>query len=65
MYLRKSNTCSYKLDVQETKLQFHTVLVNLKLFLWDAGLCVDGIPALDLWDLVLGILHSSRTNQHG
>ena len=25
----------------------------------DAGLRMDGIPALDLWDLVIGVLHSS------
>ena len=27
---------------------------------------MDGIPALDLWDLVIDVLHSSRTeNQEG
>ena len=25
----------------------------------DAGLRMDGIPALDLWDLVIEVLHSS------
>ena len=25
----------------------------------DAGLCMDGIPALDLWDLVFEVFHSS------
>ena len=25
----------------------------------DAGLCMDGIPALDLWDLVIEVFHSS------
>ena len=25
----------------------------------DAGLCMDGFPALDLWDLVSDVLHSS------
>ena len=29
----------------------------------DAGLRMDGIPALDLWDVVIEILHSS-TNTH-
>ena len=24
----------------------------------DAGLCMDEIPALDLWDLVMGVFHS-------
>ena len=27
---------------------------------WDAGLRMDGIPALDLWDLVIEALHSSE-----
>ena len=26
----------------------------------DAGLRLDGIPALDLWDLVIEVLHSSK-----
>ena len=25
----------------------------------EAGLCTDGIPALDLWDLVIEVFHSS------
>ena len=28
----------------------------------DAGLLMDEIPALDLWDLVLEVFHSSQTN---
>ena len=28
----------------------------------DAGLRMDGIPALDLWDLVIEVFHSFRTN---
>ena len=31
----------------------------------DAGLRIDGIPGLDLWDLVMGVLHSSNNVQHG
>ena len=41
------------------KLQFHTVLRKLKLISLDAGLRKDGIPALDLWDLVVDVFHSS------
>ena len=27
----------------------------------DAGFRMDGIPALDLWDLVIEVLHSSKS----
>ena len=30
----------------------------------DTGLRMDGIPALDLWDLVIEVLHSSENIQH-
>ena len=42
------------------ELQFLTLQPNLKLFLRDACLCMDGIPALDLWDLFIEVLHSSN-----
>ena len=29
----------------------------------DAGLRMDGIPALDLWDMVIEVFHSSCPNQ--
>ena len=29
----------------------------------DAGLRMDGIPALDLWDVVIGVLHSEDTTR--
>ena len=38
------------------KLQFHTVQQNEKSFSLDAGLRLDGIPALDLWDLTVSVL---------
>ena len=62
MLFRKSHVCAKKLDVQETD----TAQQKLNLFLSvDAGLRMDGIPALDLWDLVLEVFHSSsnRTNK--
>ena len=47
------------------KLQSHTVLLNLLKFLsLHAGLRVDGFPALDLWDLVVEVSHTSL-NQLG
>ena len=43
------------------EIQFHTVRRNLKLFLlMDEGLRMDEITALDLWDLVIEVLHSSH-----
>ena len=32
---------------------------------WDAGLRMDGIPALDLWDLIVTVLHGNtyQSNQ--
>ena len=30
----------------------------------DAGLRMDGIPALDLWDLVIEVFHASHTNSN-
>ena len=46
-------------------LQFHTVARKLTLFSLDAGLRMDGIPALTLWDLVVEVFHSSpnQTNK--
>ena len=41
------------------RLQFHTALQKLKIISLDAGLRMDGIPALDLWDLVFDVFHSS------
>ena len=37
------------------KLQFHTVQQNPKSSLLDTGLRLDGIPALDLWDLIVSV----------
>ena len=46
------------------KLQFRTVQQNPKSFSLDAGLRLDGIPALDLWDLIVAILgNTNPSNQ--
>ena len=44
------------------KLQFRTVQQNLRL---DTGLRLDGLPALELWDLIVAVLHgnTSQSNQ--
>ena len=57
MYLWKSNSRSHKLDVQETNFSL-TVPLNLKFFSLTAGLRMEGIPAIDLSDLSVEVLHS-------
>ena len=50
--------CSHNLDVQETNIcltQFNGGWVNSL----DAGLRMDGTLALDLWDMVIEVFHSS------
>ena len=43
------------------KLQFRTVQQNQKSFLLDAGLRLDGISALDLWDLIVAVLWKHKS----
>ena len=57
--LCKSNVRSHKLDVQEANFSFHTVLLNLRIYLVMLVYAMDGSPVLDLWDLLLEVLHSS------
>ena len=47
MYLLKSNTCSYQLDVQETNVSIPQ-LCRIR----------DGLLALDLWDVVIEVLRN-------
>ena len=57
VHFRKSDVCSNKLDVPEANCrltQFHRVRV----IHFDAGFRMDGVPALNLWDLVVVVLHS-------
>ena len=49
-WIIKSDVCSHQLDVQETD------------FCFAQSNGVDGIPALDLWDLVIEVLHSFPSN---
>ena len=55
MHFWKSNICSNKLDVQETNFSF-TQFNRSEIISLDAGLRLDGIPALDLWDLIISVL---------
>ena len=63
MYFRKSNIRSHHLDVQETNFiisQFYRISEINSL---DAGLCMDGLPALDYWDVVIEVLRSSKSTE--
>ena len=51
MYFWKSHICSNKLDVQETNCCFSSEIISL-----DTGLRLDGLPALELWDLIVSVL---------
>ena len=52
----KSYICSNKLDVQETNCCFSPVQQNSEIISLDTGLRLDGLPALELWDLVVSVL---------
>ena len=58
MHFGESHVRANKLDVQETDLSF-TQFWEAEVISLDAGLRMDGIPALDLWDLVIEVFHSS------
>ena len=57
----KSYICSNKLDVQEAILNF-TQFNRSQIISLDAGLRLDGIPALDLWDLIVLVLGNTTQN---
>ena len=57
MHFRESHVYANKLDVQEQTSVSHSSTKSEVISL-DAVLRMDGIPALDLWDLVIEIFHS-------
>ena len=60
MYLRKSNICSDKLDVQEANnsvSQFYRIGEC-----FTGCLRMDGVLAFDLWDVVIEVLHPPNVN---
>ena len=57
MHFWKSYICSNQLDVQETNFSFTQFNSSL-----DAGLTLDGITALDLWDLIVAVLGNTYQN---
>ena len=58
VYLRESNVRSHKLDVQETNLSL-TQSCWIWSYFFRCRCSMDGIPALDLCNLVVEVLHSS------
>ena len=46
----KSYVCFNELDVQETNCCFNRILNHL------VGLRLDGLPALELWDIIVSVL---------
>ena len=61
MYFWKQNICPTQLNVQEKTCVSHGSTES-EIISLDAGLRLDGIPALDLWDLIVAVLHGN-TNQ--
>ena len=57
MYFEKS-----KVGYSRNKLLFRKALQNLKSFLWMLDYVWDGSLALDLWDMVNEVLHSTNNN---
>ena len=57
LYIRKPNICPHQLDVQEADIsipQFYRIRYHV------FGLRMDGLPALDLWDIVNEVLRSTN-----
>ena len=57
MYFWKQTICSSQLDVQETDVIF-SQLHRVRNYLSGAGLRMDGLPALHLWDIVIEVLRT-------
>ena len=56
MHIRKSCICSNKLDVQRNKLLSSHSSTESEIISSDTGLRLDGLPALELWDLNVSVL---------
>ena len=57
MHFWKSYICSNKLDVQETNCRFAQLSsTEDEIISLDTGLRLDGLPALELWDLIVSVL---------
>ena len=62
MYLWNPNICPFQLDVQETKSASHSS-TDSEIISLDAGLRMDGLLALDLWDVVIEVSRSSNNTK--
>ena len=51
-FVPKSWMCKKQTSVSHSSTESEVISL-------DAGLCMDGLPAIDLWDLVTAALHSS------
>ena len=56
MHFWKPYICSNKLDVQETNISFSQFSTESEIISLDSGLRLDGLPALELWDLIVSVL---------
>ena len=61
VYFWKSNFCPGHLDVQEQTSVSHSTTESEVISL-DAGQRMDGLPALDVWDIVIEDLRSTKDN---
>ena len=63
MHFRKSNVRANKMCKKQTSVSHSST--EAEIISLDAGLRMDGIPAPDLWDLVIEVFHSSpnQTNK--
>ena len=55
MYFWKSNICTNKLDVQEKQPSVSHSSTESEITSLDTGLRLDGLPALELWDLIVSV----------
>ena len=58
VHIRESHVRAKKLDVQETDFIFKQFNRRWNIISLHARLRMDGIPALDLWDLFMEVFHS-------
>ena len=57
-YLWKSNICHHQFDEQEANISIPLEIISL-----DAGLRMDGVLALDFWDVVIEVLRSTSNTE--
>ena len=55
----KSYVCSNQLMLKKQTSVSHSSTES-EIISWDAGLRLDGFLALDLWDLIVAVLHETR-----